>query len=88
MHHTEQFLGVYFTQYFLHRFSGLKLRSSTDDTKGAIREVPDILHWQLKTHADSSALVQFDLYEQLNQSAETIIVMLAKNISAYFYALT
>ena len=39
-------------------------------------------------HSDSSALVQFDLYEQLHQSTETIIVMLAKNISAYFYALT
>lgn len=38
--------------------------------------------------SDSSALVQFDLFEQLNQSTETIIVMLAKNISAYFYALT
>jgi hypothetical protein len=50
--------------------------------------MPDIPYWQLKIRVRSLAPVQFDLYEQLNQSTETIIVMLAKNISAYFYALT
>lgn len=27
--HTGQFFGVYSTQYFLHRFSGLKLKNYT-----------------------------------------------------------
>lgn len=42
----------------------------------------------IRLDSDSSALVQFDLYEQLNNGTKIIIVILVKNISAYIYTLT
>lgn len=56
--------------------------------RGRFTEMTDILTDSSRLDSNSSALVQFDLYEQLNDGTQTIIVVLVKNISAYIYALT
>lgn len=79
---------VHFTLYFFHRFSGLKLKNYTWWHYGG-----DLLKWltfspdSSRLDSDSSALIQYDLYEQLNNGTKMITPVLFKNISAYIYAM-